>query len=75
MGVRSVCHTQQLGDHVPGQPHGSSATSTTSFCGEAAPRRSPQNRSEGNWPLTYRKRGLDESLPIQASVSSPVQRG
>lgn len=56
-----------------GSPHGSSVTSTTSICGEAAPRRRPQNQSEENWLLTYRKCGLDESPPIQALVSSPVQ--
>lgn len=27
------------------------------------------------WPLTYRKCGLGESLPVQTSVSSSVQWG
>lgn len=53
--------------------HGFSDTSTTSICAGAAPRRSPKNRSQENWPPTHRKCGLDESLPTQASVSSPVQ--
>lgn len=53
-------------------PHGFSTTPKASVK-ELHPG-AKKYKSQENWPLMYRKCGLDESLPIQASVSSLVQR-